>query len=118
MVWAVSVSEQKPSPGAPALDAGPDSHPTRTALQGFFAGMALMLAVPVTLAGITTQLETAASLRSLAPLGLLPLAVPLVLSVVPRTRRFGLYMLFGMVSTAVVVGGVAAAVLFVLIRSS
>lgn len=117
MVAPVTAPEHPPSRGSTARVAEPTGHPTRTALRGFYAGMALMLAVPVTLAAVTTQLDTAPSLRALAPLGLLPLAVPLVLSAVPRTRRFGLYMLFGMLSTAVVVGGVAAAVLFVLVRT-
>lgn len=117
MVSPVTASEHPPSRRATTRVEGPTDHPTRTALRGFFAGMALMLAVPVTLAAVTTQLDAAASLRTLAPLGLLPLVVPLVLSAVPRTRRLGLYMLFGMLSTAVVVGGVAAAVLFVLVRS-
>ena len=43
---------------------------------------------------------------------LLTLAVPLGLVVAPRTRRFGLYMLIGMVATALVVLGVAALVLW------
>lgn len=117
MVSPVNAPEHQTSRGATGRDTSAAEHPTRTALRGFFAGMALMLAVPVTLAAVTTQLDAAASLRTLAPLGLLPLAVPLVLSAVPRTRRLGLYMLFGMIGTAVVVGGTAAAVLFVLVRS-
>ena len=34
------------------------------------------------------------------------LAVPIVLIAIPRTRRFGRYMLLGMLATAVVVIGV------------
>jgi hypothetical protein len=43
------------------------------------------------------------------------LAVPLGLVIAPRTRRFGLYMVVGMVSTALVVGGVAALVLWYMV---
>ena len=46
---------------------------------------------------------------------MLTLAVPIGLSAAPRTRRFGLYMLLGMVLTAVVVALVAALVLWLLI---
>jgi hypothetical protein len=44
------------------------------------------------------------------------LAVPLVLLAVPRARRFARYMLLGAVLTALVVGGVAALVLWYLMR--
>ena len=40
---------------------------------------------------------------------LVTLAVPIGLVIAPRTRRFGIYMLIGMVATALVVGGVAGA---------
>ena len=43
------------------------------------------------------------------------LAVPIGLLVAPRTRRFGRYMLIGVVATALVVIGVAAIVLWVLV---
>ncbi|MCY7395627.1 MAG: hypothetical protein LH468_05620 [Nocardioides sp.] len=114
----MSVPDQKPSRGVPALDGGHPGHPTARALTGFFVGMALMLAIPATFAAVITQVASAGSLLSLAPLGLLPFAVPVVLCVLPRTRLFGAYMLLGMVSTAVVVAGVSAAVLLVLVRTS
>ena len=47
---------------------------------------------------------------------LLTLVVPLGLLVPRRTRRFGRYMLFGVVATAVVVVGVAVGVLYYLIN--
>ena len=53
--------------------------------------------------------------EGLFPFVVVTLAVPIGLAAVPRTRRFGLYMLLGMVLTAVVVAAVAALVLWVLI---
>jgi hypothetical protein len=44
-------------------------------------------------------------------------AVPLALIAIPRTRRFGRYMLLGMLATAAVVVGVAALVVWILIMT-
>jgi hypothetical protein len=52
----------------------------------------------------------------LFPLVLVALAVPLCLMAGRRTRRFGGYMLIGMVVSALVVGGAAALVLWVMVR--
>ncbi|MCW2773511.1 MAG: hypothetical protein JWN91_1837 [Nocardioides sp.] len=46
---------------------------------------------------------------------LVTLAVPVGLIIAKRTRRFGIYMVIGMVSTALVVGGVAALVLWYMV---
>ena len=46
---------------------------------------------------------------------LVTLAVPIGLVIAPRTRRFGRYLLVGMVTTALVVGGVAALVLWYMV---
>ena len=43
------------------------------------------------------------------------LRVPIGLAIAPRTRRFGLYMLIGVFTTALVVGGVAALVLWLMV---
>ena len=43
------------------------------------------------------------------------LVVPIALVIWPRTRRFGLYMLIGMVTTALVVLGVAGLVLWYMV---
>ena len=56
------------------------------------------------------------SAEALFPFVLVALAVPIALLVHPRTRRFGRYMLFGIVSTALVVGGVGAVVLWFLVN--
>ena len=47
---------------------------------------------------------------------LLTLVVPIALLVPHRTRKFGRYMLFGVVATAVVVVGVAVGVLWFLLN--
>jgi hypothetical protein len=46
---------------------------------------------------------------------LVTLAVPVGLVIAPRTRRFGVYMLIGMVTTALVVLGVAGVVLWYMV---
>lgn len=114
----MSVPQQKPVDGIPAPGGGVAAHPTALALLGFFAGMALMLAIPATFAAVATLFASTADLVSLAPLGLIPFAIPLVLIVIARTRLFGCYLLIGMVSTALVVAIVAGAVLVVLIKTS
>ncbi|MDN5746842.1 MAG: hypothetical protein L0H31_17255, partial [Nocardioidaceae bacterium] len=54
--------------------------------------------------------------EDLFPFVLVLLAVPIGLLVPQRTRRFARYMLIGMVGTIVVVGCVAAAVLWFLLK--
>ena len=93
-------------------------HPTFAALTGFFTGLVTVIVVPGAFAAILAALVTTERAENLFPFVLVILAVPLVLTVVPRTRRFGRYMLLGMVLTALVVVGVAAAVLAVLIKTS
>lgn len=92
-------------------------HPTFTALAGFFTGLVTIIVVPGAYAGLLSTLTDTDTAESLFPFVLLVLVVPIALSIVPRTRRFGLYLLLGMVSTAVVVAAVAALVLLVLVRT-
>jgi len=90
-------------------------HPTFTALTGFFTGLAFLLLVPALFAGVLGLfLDDRA--EELFPFVLVTLVVPVGLVIWPRTRRFGRYMLLGMVVTAVVVGGVAAAVLWYMVN--
>lgn len=117
-VWRVSVPDQKPWAGVPAVDGGTVGHPVRLALIGFYVGMALMIAVPSAFVSVVGQVTSPSSLGSTAPLVLIVFVVPIVLTIVPRTRRFGRYMLLGMVSTALVVGTVGGGVLYVLINRS
>ena len=91
-------------------------HPTFTALTGFFTGLAFVILVPGLFAGLLHLLVDDETAKSLFPLVLVALAVPLGLVAVSRTRRFGVYMLIGMVVTALVVVGVAALVLWVMVQ--
>lgn len=81
-------------------------HPTFVAITGFFAGLAYVALVPALVGGLLTWMvgERAAQEAYLYVLTLLLL--PLLLLAPPGTRRFGLYMLVGMVVTALVVVGV------------
>ncbi|MGB0098705.1 MAG: hypothetical protein WBP61_00360 [Nocardioides sp.] len=90
-------------------------HPTFTALTGFFTGLAFVIVVPGLFAGLLGLLFEYDRAERLFPLVLCTLVVPLVLLVVPRTRRFALYLLLGMVTTALVVLGVAAVVLWYMV---
>ena len=92
-------------------------HPTFSSLAGFFAGLAFVIVVPGLFAAILGWLFSDDTAESLFPLVLVMLAVPIGLVIAARTRRFGWYMLLGMVATAVVVGGVAALVLWYLVSS-
>jgi hypothetical protein len=90
-------------------------HPTFSALTGFFTGLAVVILVPglfVAALGVVVGQRRA---ESLFPLVLVTLVVPIVLSIIPRTRRFGLFMAIGMVTTALVVGGVATLVLWYMV---
>ncbi len=105
---------------APA-DPGPNwwhrDHPVFFALSGFFAGLVTVIVVPGGFAAILNAMFTTERAEEIFPFVLLIFAVPTVLIAVPRTRRFGKYMLLGMLLTAVVVVGVAALVLWILYRN-
>ncbi|MCW2764677.1 MAG: hypothetical protein JWO11_636 [Nocardioides sp.] len=90
-------------------------HPTFTALTGFFTGLGFVIVVPGIFAGILNALFDYHTAESLFPFVLVALAVPLGLVLAPRTRRFGLYMAVGMLTTLLVVLGVAALVLWYLV---
>ncbi|HWM73934.1 MAG TPA: hypothetical protein VNQ53_09345 [Nocardioides sp.] len=105
----------------PDQDSEPDpswwhrDHPTFSALSGFFTGLVTVLVVPGAFAAILRTLFDYDTAEDLFPFVLVMFAVPIVLIAVPRSRRFGRYMLFGMLATAAVVIGVAALVLWILI---
>jgi hypothetical protein len=92
-------------------------HPTFSALTGFFTGLAVVIVVPGAFAAVLRAMFDYETAEELFPFVLIVLAVPLVLIVPPRTRRFGRYMLLGMLATAVVVLGVAALVVWILIET-
>ena len=77
-----------------------------------------MLLVPAAFVGILSLVFDNDRVQELFPLVLVTLVVPLFLVISTRSRRFGTYMWIGIVSTALVVGGVSALVLYVLVNGS
>lgn len=92
-------------------------HPVFTPLSGFFAGLLVVIALPTAFGAVLTLLLPDETAEKLYPLALLVFLIPLGLIVAKPTRRFGRYMLFGMVLTAVVVLAVAALTAYVLIKT-
>ncbi|ANH38966.1 hypothetical protein I601_2550 [Nocardioides dokdonensis FR1436] len=90
-------------------------HPVFTSLAGFFTGLVFVLVVPSVYAGVLNAVTDDETATALFPFVLVALALPVGLLVAPHTRRFGRYMLLGVVSTALVVVGVTALVLWILI---
>jgi hypothetical protein len=90
-------------------------HPTFTAITGFFTGLAYVIVVPGLYAAILSWMFDDQRAEDLFPFVLVCLAVPLGLVIAPRTRRFGIYMSIGVVTTALVVIGVALIVLWILV---
>lgn len=115
----------EPATDEPATDepdvAGPSwwhrSHPVFTPLSGFFTGLVVVIVVPGLFGAVLRGLFDYDTAEHLFPFAAVVLGVPLVLIAVPRTRRFGLYMLVGMLITAVVVICVAALTLWILIAN-
>ncbi|HET9419487.1 MAG TPA: hypothetical protein VFO49_00035 [Nocardioides sp.] len=126
-------TEAEPTPpdedpeGSEGSDASDDSrpevswwhrdHPTFSALTGFFTGLVVVLVVPGGFAAVLRTMFSYDTAEDLFPFVLVMFAVPIVLIAVPRTRRFGRYMLLGMLATAAVVIGVAALVVWILIMT-
>ena len=90
-------------------------HPTFTALTGFFTGLLFVTVVPGGFIGILRLLFSFETAERLFPIVGVTLVVPAVLVANARTRRFGTYMVIGMVITALVVLGVASLVLYVMV---
>ena len=102
-------------PEEPRPDWWHRDHPTFTALSGFFTGLAFVIVVPGLFAALLGLLFDYDTAERLFPFVLVTLAVPAGLVIVPRTRRFGLYMVIGMVTTALVVAGAAAVALWYMV---
>lgn len=101
---------------APQPDWWHRDHPTFTALSGFFTGMLFVTLIPGGFAGVLRLLFEYDTAEELFPFVLLTLVVPITLLAVPRSRRFGIYMVIGMALTALVVLGVASLVLYFMVR--
>ena len=96
------------------------SHPVFTPLAGFFTGTLLVVLVLGILGVVLSALFDVEVSEHPGPflvaiLGLFVINV--VLLVAPGTRRFARYMLFGLLATPVVVGGIAALTLLVLVKT-
>ncbi|MBF4769998.1 hypothetical protein ISU10_19675 [Nocardioides agariphilus] len=114
------------APGAPGAPGQGESqpqpswwhrdHPTFSALTGFFTGLAFVAVVPAVFVGLLHLLVDDETTNDLFPLVLLSLMVPLGLMGPAHTRRFGRYMLIGIVVTALVVGGVASLVVWAMME--
>src|SRR4051794_23045256 len=102
-------------PGERRRDWWHRDHPTFASLTGFFTGLAFVVLVPGLFIGLLHLLVDDDPAEALSPFVVVTLAVPIGLVIAPRTRRFGTYMLIGAVVTALVVGGVAALVLWYMI---
>jgi 4-amino-4-deoxy-L-arabinose transferase-like glycosyltransferase len=113
---AMSTSVEEP-PESRTRDWWHRDHPTFTALTGFFSGMLFVTALPGAFAGILRLLFAFETAERYFPFVLVALVVPAGLLVSPRSRRFGTYMLLGMVITALVVIGVTSLVLYFMVRA-
>jgi hypothetical protein len=91
-------------------------HPVFFPLAGFFTGMLYIIIVPGLYGAVLKSLVGYQRAESLFPFVLLTLVVPIGLVVPHRTRKFGKYMLLGVVSTVVVVAGVGLGVLWFLLH--
>ena len=91
-------------------------HPVFFPLAGFFTGMLYIILVPGSYAAVLKALVGYQRAESLFPFVLLTLVVPIALVVPHRTRKFGKFMLLGVVSTVVVVAGVGLGVLWFLLN--
>lgn len=91
-------------------------HPVFTPLCGFFTGLLTVVIVPGVYAAVLSQLFESHTAEDLFPFVAVLLVVPLSLIAFPRTRRFGRYMLAGMLLTAAVVVAVGALTLWILLQ--
>jgi hypothetical protein len=92
-------------------------HPTFSALAGYFTGLLFVLLVPAAFVAVVGLLAGRERVEALFPFVPLTLIVPLGLLGSSRTRRFGRYMWLGIATTAFVVVGVGALVLWILVSS-
>jgi hypothetical protein len=92
-----------------------EAHPVAVPLGGFFSGMAYILVLPVLYVWLSNPDSIADAVGVDLVWLVAAILVPLFLTAIPQTRKFGRYMLLGVGLSAVVVVGVAAVVLAVLI---
>lgn len=94
------------------------SHPTFAALVGFYAGLLYIIVVPGVAGAILAAVFGQDRAEELFPWLALTLVVPLALLLPRKTRRFAEFVWLGIISTFIVVVGVAALVLWLMIEHS
>ncbi len=109
--------DDEPEP-ARQLDWWHRDHPTFFALTGFFSGLVLAAVLPAIFFGVLRAVWDDRVAEEAFPFVLIFLALPISLIVFPRTRRFGGYLLFGMLVTLFVVFGVGTFVFWLMLNSS
>lgn len=125
----VPADAEEPGPAAPAEpDEGSTrrgvfgwwrgSHPTFAALTGFYAGLVYIILVPGVAGAILAAVFGQDRAEQLFPWVGLTLVVPLALLFPRKTRRFAEFVWLGIISTLIVVVGVAALVLWLMIEHS
>jgi hypothetical protein len=92
------------------------SHPTFAGLVGFFSGVAYVIVVPGVFAALLRLVLGDSTAQRLFPLLAFLLIIPLALLVPRKTRRFAMFMLLGVVTTALVIGLTAALVIWVMVQ--
>ena len=102
----VDLTEARGEPGRPVF----------SAIAGFFAGMLFVTALPGGFAALLRAVLPYETAERLFPLVTIALVIPIALLAGGRTRRFGLYMVMGMVTTAMVVLGVAYLALYLIFK--
>lgn len=93
-------------------------HPTFLALAGFFSGLLLVTVVPGLFFGTLSALSDERTAEEAFPFVLLFVLIPIGLLMFPSTRRFGKYLVLGMVMTLAVVVGVTTVVVWLMLRLS
>lgn len=97
-------------------------HPTFTAISGFFSGLLFATVVPglfmATVRYFADDSTAERTAEEAFPFVLLFLVVPIAMVAFPQTRRFGTYLMLGIVVTLAVVIGVGTFVFWLMIRYS
>ncbi len=111
-------SETLEEASAAPLDWWHRDHPTFTAITGFFTGLVLVTVLPGLFVAVMSKLFGERTAEEAFPFVLLFLALPLAMMAFPTTRRFGKYLLFGMVTTLLVIFGVGTVVFWLMMTTS
>lgn len=92
-------------------------HPVFVPITGFFTGLLFVALVPAGFLAALDYFFDEETASGLSPLLAITLVIPLGLLVWRPTRRFGRYMVGGMVITALVVIGVTTLVVWLMARN-